>query len=230
MFGAVGCHQECLGAGRGGRRLGRQQQRAEVAPSTVAPGLAGQACAERVGQGACRWISRSRQCPRARSGDPGPPSQKGSAGAAFIAGSADARRSPSAAFLVLGRLLRSGGRRLLGRLLGGLLRRLLCRLLGCFWRAFFAGAAFFLRVEGPAARRSARSSDGPAHLDRLDRVALAQAGVRGAVGDVGAEASVLHHDGQVGGRDRCRARAAAPRPPGPDAAWVARRGRGLRRG
>ena len=36
-------------------------------------------------------------------------------------------------------------------------------------------------------------------IDSTD-VALAQAGVGGAVGHVGAEATLLHHHGQVGGR------------------------------
>ena len=56
---------------------------------------------------------------------------------------------------------------------------------------------------------SRRGAGGPAlaqqlgralHVDRLHHVALAQAGVGGAVGHVGAEAAVLDDDGQVGGR------------------------------
>ena len=55
----------------------------------------------------------------------------------------------------------------------------------------------------------------PVHVDRLDRVTLAQTGIGRAVGDVGAEPSVLDDDGQVGGgiraelAQRCRGGASA---------------------
>ena len=122
------------------------------------------------------WTCRSRRCPRARSGDPGPASQNG-------------RRSPwrpsrrPAAFLAAPLFLAAAffAAGLLGRCLLG--RRLL---LG---RCLLGLAAFFLRVEGPAARRSASSSDGPLDGDRLHVVALAQRGVGGAVGHVGPEAA-----------------------------------------
>ena len=66
-----------------------------------------------------------------------------------------------------------------------------------FLAGAFLAADFFLRVDGPAARRSARSSEAAVHVDRLHHVPLAQAGVGGAVRHVGTEAAFLHHDGQI---------------------------------
>ena len=101
-------------------------------------------------------------------------------------------------------------------------------LAGTFLAGRLLGAGLASARRGPGGPALGQQLGGPLDVDRLDVVALAQGGVGGPVGHVGAEPAVLDHHGQIRWRGRSPARAAGRRPPGPGAAWAGRTAPGPR--
>ena len=187
VLGPVGRHQQGLGPRRRRRRVGRQEQPPQLRPDVRRAGLVGEPGPERAGQGpglgrlaaAVDALERDQATPgrhlrRGRSGRPSSPPWP------------SWRRSRS------WRPRPSWPRAFFGR-------RRPSSPPPSSWRAPTSWRAFFF-LRGPGGPALGQQLGGPVHVDGLDRVALAQAGVGGAVGHVGAEAALLHDDGQVGGR------------------------------